>query len=157
MTLFRAKGFAGRRRIRKTEIGFFSGFNSSTLQLFSVCASALLLTACAGSRHFHVVAEGPTSNMPQYVELETGAQVATLHFPPGAYSFYAADDAGYYYSAPRKIVQHRGEGSVLRDGGIYVNKRNPKRLRGYVYIAGALTHVGNLSSTKHEFRDSAFP
>jgi hypothetical protein len=100
-----------------------------------------------------VPAEGPTSNAPRNVELFAETQVATLHFPAGVYSFYALDDVGYYYRAPRKIVQHTGGSSVLRDGGIYVNKRNPRKLRGYVYLSGALTHVGDLSRARHQFRD----
>jgi len=129
--------------------------NFSTFQPFSLSAvaSALLLVSCAGTRHFHIPAEGPPSDAPRYVELFAEKQIATLHFPPGAYSFYAADDAGYYYRAPRKIVQHTGGSSVLHNGGIFVNKRDPRKLRGYVYIAGGLTHVGNLSRVRHEFRD----
>jgi hypothetical protein len=110
----------------------------------------LLFSSCA-NHHFRV--EGPTSNAPRHVELFAETQVATLHFPPGTYSFYALDDVGYYYRAPQKIVQHTGGSSVLRDGGIYVNKRDPRKLRGYVYLSGALTHVGDLSRARHQFRD----
>ena len=88
-----------------------------------------------------------------YVDLMADAQIATLHFPAGAYSFYALDEAGYYYRAPRKIAEHRGGSSVTHDGGLYVSKGNPKRLRGYVYMAGGITHVGNLTSARYEFRD----
>jgi hypothetical protein len=129
-------------------------FNTLTLQRFNfAAASALLIVACAGSRHFHVPAEGPPRDAPLYVDLLAETQVATLHFPPGSYAFYALDDVGYYYRAPRKVIQHTGGGSVLRNGGIYVNKSDPKKIRGYIYLAGALTHVGDLSRTRHEFRD----
>ena len=128
-------------------------FDASTLQRFNLfAASALLLTACA-SRHFHVPAEGPPSDAPHYVDLLSETQVATLHFPPGSYSFYAVDDAGYYYRAPRRIVEHTGGGSMSHNGGIFMNKRDPKKLRGYIYLAGALTHVGDLSQARHELRD----
>jgi hypothetical protein len=128
-------------------------FNLSTFQRFNVlAASALLFTACA-NHHFHVPAEGPPSDAPRCVELFAEKQVATLHFPPGSYSFYAVDDAGYYYRAPRKIVEHTGGSSVLHNGGIFVNKRDANKLRGYIYMAGALTHVGDLSRAPHEFRD----
>jgi hypothetical protein len=127
-------------------------FNPLTLQRFNVLAAGLLLTSCA-NHHFRVPAEGPPNNAPRYVNLLRETQVATLHFPPGFYSFYAVDDVGYYYRAPRKIIEHTGGSSVPHDGGIFVNKRDPKRMRGYIYLAGALTHVGNLSRTRHEFRD----
>ena len=97
--------------------------------------------------------EGPPSTAPRYVELQEEKQIATLHFPAGAYSFYAEDDAGYYYRAPGRIIEHRGRNSVAHQGGLYVNKRNPKRLRGYIYLAGGLTHVGDLSHAHYEFRD----
>jgi hypothetical protein len=80
-------------------------------------------------------------------------QVATLHFPAGVYSFYAVDDKGVYYRAPRPVMQHMGGGSRPHNGGIFVNKRNPARLRGYIFNAGALTHVGDFSRTPHELRD----
>jgi hypothetical protein len=119
---------------------------------FLLSLAFLLCSGCA-NHHFQVVAEGPPSDAPHYLDLETGVQVATLHFPPGTYSFYAVDDVGYYYRAPRQIPEHRGGSSVLHDGGIYVSKSSPKRLRGYVYIAGAISHVGNLTRAHYEFHD----
>ena len=65
----------------------------------------------------------------------------------------AVDDKGYYYRAPRKIVQHSFSGSLKRNGGIFVAKRDQGRLRGYVIMPGGLTHVGDLSRADHEFRD----
>jgi len=112
---------------------------------------AFLLASCAGSRHYHAIpAEGPPA-VPKYLELERSVHVATLHFPIGTYSLRAADDNGYYYAAPRPVVQHTAVGSTLRKGGIYVNKRDPEKLRGYVYWGGALTHIGNFSRARHEF------
>jgi len=110
-----------------------------------------LLASCAGSRHYHVLpAEGlPT---PRYLQLARPVSVATLHFPAGVYSLQAADDAGYYYAAPRSIVQHTAAGSVFRKGGIFVKKRDSRKLRGYVYWGGALTHIGNFPIARHEFR-----
>lgn len=109
------------------------------------------LFSCANS-HFRLASGGPPQNTPRYVELLREKQVATLHFPTGFYSFYAIDDKGFYYRAPRPVIQHTGAGSVFRNGGIFVNRRNPKRLRGYVFYAGALTHVGDLSRVPHQFR-----
>jgi hypothetical protein len=111
------------------------------------------LTGCAGSRHYHAVpAEGPPG-APRFLEIQKEVSVATMHFPPGEYSLNAEDDAGYYYSAPRKIMEHTAIGSRPHAGGVYVNKRNPQKMRGYVYWAGARTHLGNLSRVKHEFRE----
>jgi hypothetical protein len=66
----------------------------------------------------------------------------------------AADKIGYYYRAPRKIVE---QGSIGRDGGIFVSKRDPNKLRGYIYRAGAITHVGNLSKVRHRFIGQDIP
>ena len=123
------------------------------LRTLAALLFAFGVLSCAGGRHYHPIpAEGPPPT-PRYLELERETQVATLHFPAGVYSLKAADDVGYYYAAPGKIIQHTGDRSRFRNGGIYVNKRDPRRLRGYIYLAGALTHVGNLSRVKHEFRD----
>jgi hypothetical protein len=128
-----------------------SGRYNFVIALFGL--TSLLITGCA-NHHFEVVAEGPPSEVPRYVELEKSAQIATLHFPAGEYSFYAKDDVGYYYRSAYKIGEHRGAGPTLwHNGGIYVSKARPVRLRGYVYMAGGLTHVGNLTRAQYEFRD----
>jgi hypothetical protein len=98
-----------------------------------------------------IPAEGPSPTA-QYLELESEVAAATLHFPAGVYTLCATDSTGYYYRAPRKIIQHTGGGSVSHQGGVYVRKANRGNLRGYVYIAGALTHVGNFSNIEHRFR-----
>ena len=111
----------------------------------------LLLSSCA-SHHFQIATDAPPSSAPRVVELLADKQVANLHFPAGVYLFYAVDDNGWYYRAGRAIVQHTGRGPVVRSGGIYVNKSDPSRLRGYIFYAGAVTHVGDLSRTPHAFR-----
>ncbi len=98
-----------------------------------------------------IPAEGPPPTA-QYLELESEAAAATVHFPAGIYTLYANDSNGFYYRAPRKIYQHTGGGSVPHEGGVYVRKSNPDNIRGYVFMAGALTHVGNLSNVQHRFR-----
>jgi len=113
---------------------------------------AFLLCSSCANHHFRISADGPPPTSPHYVELLADKQVATLHFPAGIYSFYAVDDTGSYYRTPRPILQHTGGGSVPRNGGIYLSKRNPRKLRGYIFYAGALTHVGDLSGTPHSFR-----
>ena len=117
---------------------------------FLLSTLAFLLCSCA-NHQFRIATDRPPPSAPQSVELLADKQVANLHFPAGIYSFYALDDSGWYYRAARAIVQHTGGGSVVRSGGIYVSKRNPNRLRGYVFYAGALTHVGDLSRTAHVF------
>ena len=116
------------------------------------CIVALLFASCLGSKQFEMIpAEGPPPTA-QYLELKSEVAAATLHFPAGSYTLYATDSTGYYYRAPRKIIQHTGGGSVPHEGGVYVRKRDPDNIRGYVFISGALTHVGNFSDTQHEFR-----
>ena len=127
------------------------------LNIFSLLTSSLLLAACAGSSHPRLVtpSEGPTS--PRYLEIYSELHAATLHFPAGVYTLNAVDRIGYYYRAPSKIAEHIGGGSLSREGGIFVSKRNPQKLRGYVYRAGTITHVGNFSGAKHLFRDEDVP
>jgi hypothetical protein len=133
--------------------------NASTMpvrlgpQLLNVLL-AFLLSACAGSPHPRLVSpsEGPPTQ--RYLELYRDKQIATLHFPAGVYTLDAVDKIGYYYRAPRKIAE---AGSVWRDGGIFVSKRDPHKLRGYVWRAGAITHIGNLSHAKHRLFDQDVP
>src|SRR4051812_23831918 len=124
----------------------------TALRFVSVITALLCFAACA-NHHFRVASEGPPPGVPRYLELFRERQVATLHFPAGVYAFYAVDDTGIYYRAPRSIVRHTGGVPVRRNGGIFVSKRNPKKLRGYIFYAGALTHVGDLSRAPNEFRD----
>jgi len=133
--------------------------NDSTSQLlniavvFLLCTSYFLLSGCAGSSHPRLItpSEGPTSL--RYLEIYSEQRAATLHFPAGVYTLNAADKIGYYYRAPGKIAERTGSGSLWRDGGIFVSKRNPQKLRGYVFRAGTITQVGNFSRAKHLFRD----
>jgi hypothetical protein len=121
-------------------------------RLLFVSLGAFLLASCLGSKQFQMIpAEGPPPTASS-LELESEATAATLHFPAGLYTLYASDSNGYYYRAPRKIYQHTAGGSVGHEGGVYVRKQNPDTMRGYVFISGALTHVGNLSRVAHQFR-----
>ena len=124
------------------------------LNIFLTLTSSFLLFSCAGSSHPQPISpsEGPVAR--RYLELYRGKQVATLHFPAGVYTLSAADKIGYYYRAPRKILE---QGSIGRDGGIFVSKRDPNKLRGYIYRAGAITHVGNFSGTKYRFIEQDIP
>jgi hypothetical protein len=95
--------------------------------------------------------EGPPTR--RYLQLYSEKQIATLHFPAGIYTLNAVDKIGYYYRAPRKVR----EGYAWRDGGIFVSKRDPEKLRGYIFRAGTITHVGNLSRVQHRFSGDDIP
>ena len=127
------------------------------LQLFLLVTCYLSLPGCAGNGHPRMVtpSEGPIS--PRYLEINSELHAATLHFPAGVYTLSAVDKIGYYYRAPRKIAEHVGGGSLWREGGIFVSKRNSDKLRGYVFRAGTVTLVGNLSGAKHLFRGEDVP
>jgi hypothetical protein len=129
-----------------------------TLQIFSLVTCHFLLLSCAGSSHPQLVSpsEGPPG-APRYLELSREKQIATLHFPAGIYTLSAVDKIGYYYRAPRRISERYGSGSVGLNGGIFVSKRDPNKLRGYVWRGGAITHVGNLSQVKHRLFDADIP
>src|SRR5947207_13584612 len=128
-----------------------------SLQVLLLSTLAFLLSSCAGSSHPQGITpnEGPSSA--RYLEIYSELHAATLHFPAGLYTLNAVDKIGYYYRAPRKIAEHFGGGSFWREGGIFVSKRNSQKLRGYVYRAGTITHVGNFSGTKHRFREQDIP
>ncbi|HZR78167.1 MAG TPA: hypothetical protein VFA58_03115 [Chthoniobacterales bacterium] len=119
--------------------------------------AAMMLSSCAGSSHPHPISpsEGPVA--PRYLELYREKQIATLHFPAGIYTLSAADKIGYYYRAPRKIGERLGGGAIGREGGIFISRRDPKKLRGYVWRAGAITHIGNLSHVQHRLFDQDIP
>ena len=113
---------------------------------------ALLLVSCGGNRHFRATDAAATSSTPPYLELRSQPSAATLHFPRGTYVLDAEDDNGYYYRAPRKIVQHSFASGLQYDGGIFVAKRDRTRLRGYIIRPSGLTHIGNFSRADYEFR-----
>src|SRR5205809_7564550 len=125
--------------------------------LFLLSTLPFLLSSCAGSSRPRLVtpSEGPIS--PRYLEIYSEPHAATLHFPAGVYTLNAVDKIGYYYRAPRKVAERIGSGSLWREGGIFVSKRNPQKLRGYVYRAGTIAHVGNFSGAKHRFREQDIP
>jgi hypothetical protein len=136
---------SSRGELGSQRLNFFFAF------LLVTCHVSLL--GCAGSSHPQLISpsEGPPTR--RYLELYSEKQIATLHFPAGVYTLDAADKIGYYYRAPRKVR----EGYALRDGGIFVSKRDPQKLRGYVYRAGTITHVGNLSRVRHRFSGEDIP
>ena len=114
--------------------------------------TALLLTGCGGSDRRQSVDPAATASVPQAIELRKKISTGTLHFSPGLYTLDSEDAKGYYYRAPRKVYQRSFSGRLPYEGGIFVSKRNQRKLRGYVIMPGGLTHVGNLSGADYEFR-----
>jgi hypothetical protein len=111
------------------------------------------IAACGGSPHPRPVGESGTVGAPTVIELYSDVRAATLHFPAGLYRLHAVDRIGYYYRSSRGVIQHLGTGPVVRTGGIFVSKRDRTKLRGYIYLGGAVTHVGSLSHAQYEFRE----
>jgi hypothetical protein len=152
--------FARRRYVDKKsdQREVISDQKMKSLRLFLLVTCHLSLLGCAGSSHPQAVtpSEGPVG-APRYLELYSTKQIATLHFPPGVYTLSAVDKIGYYYRAPRKIGERVGSRLSPLEGGIFVSKRDARKLRGYVWRAGAITHVGNLSHVKHRLFDQDIP
>jgi hypothetical protein len=114
--------------------------------------AALFMVACGGTDRRQSVDPAATTAAPPFIELRSKTSAGTLHFPPGLYTLDSEDAKGYYYRAPRKVYQRSFSGRLPHDGGIFVSKRNQRKLRGYVIMPGGLTHVGNLSGANYEFR-----
>src|SRR2546428_3923026 len=114
--------------------------NASRLQGITFFVAGSLLVSCAGSSHPRLVTPSEGISTPRYLEIYSELHAATLHFPAGVYTLNAADKIGYYYRAPRKIAEHTGGGSVLRESGDFVSKRKPPKTRGYVSPARPRTH-----------------
>ncbi len=114
---------------------------------------SILLVSCGGSLRPPAVGPARDANMPRFLEIYSAPQVASLHFPQGTYSLGNADKIGYYYRAPRGVLEHTSAGTVPRTGGIFVSKRDPRKMRGYIYLAGGVTHIGNFSRVEHQFHD----
>ena len=114
--------------------------------------AAFLLTGCGGTDRRQSVDPAASTSAPPAIELRSKISTGTLHFPPGLYVLESQDAKGYYYRAPRKVYQRSFSGRLPHDGGIFVSKRNQRKLRGYVIMPSGLTHVGNLSGADYEFR-----
>jgi hypothetical protein len=111
----------------------------------------LLLAGCGGTDRRQFVNPAAT-NAPPAIELLSKISTGTIHFPRGLYSLESEDRHGYYYRAPVKLYQRSFSGALPHDGGIFVSKRNQRKLRGYVVMPGGATHVGNLSRANYQFR-----
>lgn len=116
-------------------------------------ALSILLASCGGSLRPPAAGPEVTESMPRFLDIDASPHASTLHFPRGTYSLGAADKIGYYYRAPRPVLQQTGLGTYPREGGIFVSKRDPRKLRGYVYLAGGVTHVGSFGRVPHQFHN----
>jgi len=111
----------------------------------------VVFAGCGGTDRRQPVTSSATT-APPFIELRSNTSAGTIHFPRGLYSLETQDQHGYYYRAPGKVYQHSFGGSYGHDGGIFVSKRDQRKLRGYVMMPGGLTHVGNLSGADYQFR-----
>jgi hypothetical protein len=114
--------------------------------------AALFLGACGGTDRRHSVNPAGSGAAPPFIELRSDISAGTIHFPRGLYSLDSEDNHGYYYRAPGKVYQRSFSGRLPYDGGIFVSKRNQRKLRGYVVLPAGVTHVGNLSGANYQFR-----
>lgn len=126
--------------------------NRFTVPVF-ISVLAIVLASCAGSSHPQVLTPNEPAPAPRFVDFYSEMKVGTLHFPAGVYRLHSTDKIGYYYRTPRGVIQRTLAGPLLRDGGIFVSKRTPTKLRGYVIVAGSVSHVGNLSKKRHRFHN----
>lgn len=111
----------------------------------------LFLGGCGGTDRRQQVNSASTS-VPRSIELRSETSAGTIHFPRGLYSLESQDQNGYYYQAPVKPYERTFAGRMPHEGGIFVSKRNQRKLRGYVVMNYGLTHVGNLSGAHYQFR-----
>jgi hypothetical protein len=122
------------------------GLTASLLALI-----AFAVAGCGGTDRRQAV-NPATTTAPRYLELRRNISAGTIHFPRGVYALDTEDRNGYYYRTPTKVYQHSFGGSYPHDGGIFVSKRDQRKLRGYVMMPGGITHVGNLSGADYQFR-----
>lgn len=108
---------------------------------------ALLLSSCASPP--------PPERRPppSAIELRDEPQISTFHFPRGVYSLGDSDSSGYYYDAPGHVIKHGFPGSIPYDGGIFVERNDHTRLRGFIIWAGGRTKIGNLSHADYTARE----
>lgn len=112
-----------------------------------LAAATLTLLGCATAHQISRTAPG------NYLDLYSSPAVATVHFPRGTYVLASRDDSGFYYRAPQSLIKHSFAGPQPYDGGIFVTRRQPPRLRGYIIWAAGLTKIGDLTRQPHTFHD----
>jgi hypothetical protein len=111
-----------------------------------------LFQSCGGTDRRHPVSASTANRVPAAIELRSETRAATIHFPPGLYQLESQDNHGYYYRAPGKVHERGFGGALPHDGGIFVSKRDQRKLRGYVVMPGGVTLIGSLSHADYSFR-----
>lgn len=127
------------------------------ISLVVVLAVAATLCSCASEGRYRPLPPGEGPPLPRVIVLHDEPSISTMHFPRGIYRLEAEDNRGYYYRAPRPLTKHAFAGLQPYQGGIYVRKSAPDKLRGYVVWAGGRTKIGNLSGANLEFREEQTP
>lgn len=106
----------------------------------------MLLASCAS-------APPDRRPVPRAIELLDEPQISTFHFPRGVYVLADSDASGFYYAAPRHVIKHGFPGSLPYRGGIFVQREDHRKIRGYVIWAGGRTKIGNLAHANYQFRE----
>lgn len=119
-----------------------------TLLRFLILAAAVCAEVACATR-----AARPLTAPPMYLELRSSPAVATVHFPPGVYVLESSEPEGFFYRAPRQLSKHSFGGAQPYNGGVFVSRRDPRKLRGYIVWAGGRTKIGDLSNEPHSFRE----
>ena len=117
-----------------------------SFRLLLAASAALLLSGCASKPVQQFSSPPPT------LVLQEAASRGTIHYPEGTYTFESEDSSGYYYRAPRSVRQHTFGGSYPFEGGIFVLKQDPRRIRGYIVMGNERRKLGDLSDAPHEFQ-----
>jgi hypothetical protein len=114
---------------------------------------ALVLAGCGGTDRRRPVNPSAATTIARFIELRSDTSAGTIHFLRGVYSLESEDQHGYYYRAQMRVYERSFAGRIPHDGGIFVSRRNPRKLRGYVVMPYGVTLVGNLSGADYQFRD----
>src|SRR5690349_9958707 len=115
-------------------------------RLLSSFLIVLVLSSCATTPRA-ALSSGP----PRAIELQAERTVSTMHFPAGIYSLDSADATGWFYRAPRGVMQHGFGGFYQHEGGIFLARADGS-IRAYVIWAGGRTKLGNLAGAPLRFR-----
>jgi hypothetical protein len=120
--------------------------------MLSLVLVALLFPGCGGTDRRHAVTASAAGTVPAAIELRSDERAATIHFPRGLYQLESEDNHGYYYRASGKLYERGFGGGQAHDGGIFVSKKDQRKLRGWVMMPGGVTLLGNFSHADYSFR-----
>lgn len=119
--------------------------------------AAVTLALCAfaiGGCTTHIVRPAAQfgAGPPTVLYLRGEQSIATFHFPRGSYFLQSADDTGLYYRSGAGVFQHSFAGPRRADGGLFVERKNPTRMRGYIRWGGGITKIGSVRADRVDFR-----